>query len=401
MLKIGITIGIQKLDESLWTNGIKLNVLIFTEMLQNTNKYDIYLLNIFTLDYTNKPGYLKPFNIVNLEDVYEDMDLIISMGAEVELNYVKQYRTHPNKKLISYKCGDNYMFSAESVLFKKDAGNINKEYTMFDEVWYIPQLHKNNSGFFKVLYRSKTFTVPFVWNPKYLQNSLNEIDRDRDRDRDKSALKYPTKYIPSEKKVIGIMEPNINLVKYCMIPIMIAEEFFRTYPDSKDSIQNVMITNSTGENNISNHKEFLSIIKSFDLFKSKKISAESRYQTAYLLSQHVDLVISHQIMNPLNFIYLDIAYMGYPLLHNAPYVKDLGYYYPDSDVVEGAKKLEYILTEHDKHIDEYNERNKIVINRYLSTNPDIIETYHRLIENVMTTGNSNLVYNGETNLYDS
>ena len=197
------------------------------------------------------------------------------------------------------------------------------------------------------------------------------------------------------------MEPNINLVKYCMIPIMIAEEFFRTYPDSKDSIQNVMITNSTGENNISNHKEFLSIIKSFDLFKSKKISAESRYQTAYLLSQHVDLVISHQIMNPLNFIYLDIAYMGYPLLHNAPYVKDLGYYYPDSDVVEGAKKLEYILTEHDKHIDEYNERNKIVINRYLSTNPDIIETYHRLIENVMTTGNSNLVYNGETNLYDS
>jgi hypothetical protein len=101
----------------------------------------------------------------------------------------------------------------------------------------------------------------------------------------------------------------------------------------------------------------MSIIQTFDLFKEGKISAESRYQTAYMLTQHLDVLICHQLLNPLNYLYLDAAYLGYPVLHNAPMCKDLGYYYEGSDTVEASKILNYILTEHDKNIDEYNEKN--------------------------------------------
>jgi hypothetical protein len=397
MLKIGVTIAIRDINECFWTNGIKLNVLILTEMLRDSGKYDVYLLNIITLDnYENKPSHLKQLNIFNLFAVYEQMDLIIVMGGEMETHHVKQFRSnHPTKKIIAYKCGNNYFNCVENLLFGKNEGDVNREYTVFDEIWYIPQQHESNQGFLKTLHRSNALIVPFIWNPKYLQETLEEIDDPAKK------FKYPSKYIPSETKVIGIMEPNLSVQKCCVIPTMIAEESFRTLIGQKH-IKQLMITNSTGENNnVSKHKEFLSIIKSFDLFKAGKITAEARYITSFLLSQYTDIIISHQIMNPLNYVYLDIAYMGYPILHNAPYVKDLGYYYEGFDVQQGAEKLNDILENHDKRIDEYNEKNKIVINRYLSTNPEIIETYHKLISNVVTTGNYNLKYNGETNLYDN
>ena len=39
--------------------------------------------------------------------------------------------------------------------------------------------------------------------------------------------------------------------------------------------------------------------------------------------------------------------------------KDLGYYYEGSDTIEAAKQLDYILSEHDKNIEAYDEKQMI------------------------------------------
>ena len=75
--------------------------------------------------------------------------------------------------------------------------------------------------------------------------------------------------------------------------------------------------------------------------------------------------------------------MEYPLIHNATFVKDCGYYYDGFDAGEGAKQLLYALSEHDNHIAEYNEKNKKVLNRYLTTNQDNINTYDKLIQGLI------------------
>jgi hypothetical protein len=99
---------------------------------------------------------------------------------------------------------------------------------------------------------------------------------------------------------------------------------------------------------------------------------------------------------------LDAAFLGYPVLHNAHLCKDLGYYYENSDTVQGAKQLEYILTEHDKNIEAYHEKNNEVLNRYYADNENIINTYDKLIENLFNGGNpTDLKYNWKTNLYDN
>ena len=393
-LKIGITIGLKDNKESIWTNGIKQNVLMLIKLLKNSkNNYEIKLLNTIEVDWTEKPNYLKDVDICTFKDNFMDMDMLIVMGAQISNADIKNFKTNPNKKVISYKCGNNYVITMENILFKEEeAGKLHQFEEDYDEIWYIPQQDEVNSGFYKTLYRTNAFIVPFIWHNQYLLEALTDIEKGFKRGQFKKDYRYE---VGKEKKRIGVMEPNLNIVKFSLIPTMITEECYRG-EIGKQHIDKLMLTNSE---KIAKNKEFMSMIRTFDLFKDNKITAESRYQTAFILSQHIDVLVCHQILNPLNYLYLDAAYMGYPVLHNAPLCKDLGYYYENSDTVDGAKQLDYILTEHDKNIDAYNERNDKVLMRYYADNPKLVKTYDKLIHNLFNGGNKDLIYEPKTNLY--
>lgn len=391
-LKIGITLGLKDNKESIWTNGIKQNVLMLVHLLKKSNKnYEVCILNIFNVDFTEKPSYLKDIDIFYFNDKFMEMDLLISMGGQILDSDAKKFKENKDKKIVSYKCGNNYVLSMEEILFKesKTGSEIEQE---IDELWYVPQQDEVNRGYYTTLHRTNSIIVPFVWHPKFLYEKTLEIEKGYKLGVYKKGWQYE---IGKEKKIIGIMEPNLNIVKFCLIPTMIVEESYRG-EIGKSHIDKLRITN--GEQ-LKTNKLFMSYVKTFDLFKDNKISAESRYQTAYVLTQHLDVLVCHQILNPLNYLYLDAVYLGYPILHNAHMCKDLGYYYEGSDTIEGAKMLDWILTEHDNNIEEYDKRNDLVLQRYHVDNEELITTYDRLIENLWNGGNNNLEYNPETNLY--
>jgi hypothetical protein len=63
-LKIGITLGLKSNTESIWTNGIKQNVLMLVELLKkSTRNYNVCILNSTNVDFTEKPNYLKDIDI--------------------------------------------------------------------------------------------------------------------------------------------------------------------------------------------------------------------------------------------------------------------------------------------------------------------------------------------------
>ena len=390
-LKIGITLALSSNNESIWTNGIKQNVLMLAHLLKNSDKnYEVCILNIFDVDFTEKPSYLKDLDIHFFNDKFMEMDLIILMGAQVQESQLKKFRENDDKKVVSYKCGNNYVIAMEEIIFKgsEDGGVYEQE---IDELWYIPQQDEVNKGFYPILHKTNSIIVPFIWHQKFIQESIVNIHNGFIKGSYKKDWMYDNK---KEKKIIGVMEPNINIVKFGLLPAMLVEECYRGEVGKK-YIEDLRITNTQ---KIKDNKKFISFIKTFDLFKDKKLSAESRYQTAFILTQYLDVVVSHQILNPLNYLYLDVAYMGYPILHNAELCKDLGYYYEGSDLLKGAKVLEDILLNHDKNINEYNERNNIVLNRYHADNKELISNYDMLIKNLWEKGNKHLIYNPKTNL---
>jgi hypothetical protein len=396
-LKIGITLALKSYSESIWTNGMKQNVLMLSHLLKNsTNNYEVCILNSVKVEGDNltKANYLEDLDIYFFDDKYMDMDLIIMMGAQIHESKILKFKEDPNKRYVAYKCGNNYILNTEKVLFGENQKNYIEYETTFDEVWYIPQQHETNFGFFKTVYRTEAVMVPFIWHHKFLLESVKEIERSHSEGKYKKGYKYvPNK----ERKTIGIMEPNINVVKYALIPSLVVEECYRG-EIGKEKINSLMITNA--EKLKTNH-EFMGIVKTFDLYKDKRVSGEARYQTAFILTQHLDVLVCHQVLNPLNYLYMDAAFLGYPVLHNAPLCEDLGYYYEGSDTVGGAKQLDYILSEHDNNLVEYHERNDKVLQRYHADNEVLVETYDKMIYNLFNGGNKHLIYNPKTNLYDN
>lgn len=86
------------------------------------------------------------------------------------------------------------------------------------------------------------------------------------------------------------------------------------------------------------------------------MTVEGRYQMPDFLTRYVDVVLSHQWENGLNYAYNDALYVGYPFIHNSKLLpKGVGYYYNEFDAFEGAKVLLDVIENHDKYVKRANE----------------------------------------------
>ena len=128
---------------------------------------------------------------------------------------------------------------------------------------------------------------------------------------------------------------------------------------------------------------FNKLLNNIDLVKDKKCSIESRFNTLEFMTKVADIAVSHQWGNPLNYLYLDLAWLGYPIIHNAELCKDVGYYYNGFNYTEGSEMLDYAIKNHDKDLDKYLLQNRIAIDRYLSTNTVLIHDYENLVFNLI------------------
>lgn len=397
-MRIGITLGLTKEYESLWINGIKLNAIYLANTLKQIDGTEVFLLDTGNKvsDLTKVTWNTDIFPIYKFEDNFKNIDLLITLGTSLPEKWSKALRfVNPNIKIVKYQCGNNYVVDMERVLFGDPTESGAPAWDLgHDETWLIPQQEYQNLEYFKSIYRqddSKVKVVPFIWDPMFIDSNNKLL---------KSLGKKIPKYIPrprSEKK-ISVMEPNLNVVKYALIPILIAEEVYRKNGDN--SFKQIWIASGS---RLLHNNYFKGMLKYLDMVKAKNplIKFIPRYPVTTMLAEETDIVLSHQWTNPLNYSYLDAIHFGYPVVHNADMIKDAGYYYKDFNISDGVKKLEYALNKHDENIEEYSNKNRKVLNRYLSTNPELVDTYRKLIENLFEPGKHKLSYkyNQKTNLY--
>jgi hypothetical protein len=93
-----------------------------------------------------------------------------------------------------------------------------------------------------------------------------------------------------------------------------------------------------------------------------------------------DIVVSHTLENPLNYLYLELAWLGYPIIHNGYLCKDVGYYYDGYNYEEGSDVLFHALENHDLNIEQYVEINRKAIDKYLPSHENSMEHYRLLID---------------------
>jgi hypothetical protein len=368
-LRIGITIGLQHAAETLWNNGIKQNAVFLAEALRHCpNVQSVVLVNTTHVPITDQlPWDLKRWPTVTFDDAKDNVDVLIELGGQIDpmaTDYLKQR----GARLVSYCCGFEYVHAMESVIFNKPSFGehlfVNQRY---DDIWMIPQVANISQAYFEVLRRQTAQVAPFIWSPVFLNART-------------AHLPNSGEYQPHDgPKRLSVMEPNINVVKFCLYPAMIAELAFRERPEA---IKLLQVTNS--QHLATGCKEFISLMNQLDIVRQHKAVFFGRHETPVFLAENTDIVVSHQWENPLNYFYLEVCWQGYPLVHNATLCTDLGYYYEANDVSQGARRVIEVIDQHDGNYLSYKKTQRAGIERFLPGNQAMTEAYTDMLASLFS-----------------
>lgn len=368
-LKIGITIGLHAPDESLWTNGIKQNALFLLLALKAVPQVSsVRLLNTTPVPITAAlPWDRAVWPTESFEAANDDLDVLIELGGQISAEQTA-YLKEKGTRVVSYVCGSEYVNAMEAVIFGRSLWSGSRFFNpRFDALWLIPQVEENNKGYFETILRCPAQIAPFVWSPLCLQ-------------RQTAHLPFNGVYTPRNQRPakVSVMEPNHNVVKFCLNPAFIIEGAYRQAPELFERMQ---VTNA--EHMAKHSFEFITLMNQLDIVRHHKAVFLGRYTTPDFLHEQTDAVVSHQWGNPLNYFYFDVCWQGYPLVHNATMVKELGYYYENSDLDSGAQQLLNALRGHDGQYEAYLHQQRKAIERFMPGDANLTHQYSVLLDAVL------------------
>ena len=374
--KIGITFNLECQVTDIWANGANQNIIHLCHLFQHSDLIeDVVLVSWGAENRTTPPeGFmLEGMNLkfAYIEDIIDELDVLIEGTLVIEPSQVARMHEHGGK-VVCYKMGNDFIMDIEYFLFGKKAGRLLNG-TKFDSVWVLPHHNNTCNSYFSIMYTCSCYVVPFIWSPIFCDKVIKRIKEQHNLD---------FGYKPnSDKKAkrIASFEANINVVKNSFTPILIAEQAYREHPNK---IQHVYMCNTYDKKD---NPTFFNFIGHTNLVKDGIMTVEGRYQMPDFLTRYVDIVLSHQWENGLNYAYNDALYGGYPFIHNSKLIpKGVGYYYDQFDAFEGAKVLLDVIDNHDKHHEEYVKRANEYLDSQLPTNPVNIYMYEKEIKRLFS-----------------
>ena len=327
-MRIGITIFINK-DGSLglFENGLRQNVIFLARLL--AKRHEVFLLNGGDSEPAEVPYFLSAIPITRR---VENLDVVISLGAGLSAAEVEFYRK--TAKIICYKGGNGGVIAMEAVCSKPIRADAEPYYDkdFYDMIWMTPQHLHTYKGWCETLYRCPVVEVPQVWEPLFIPTEYG--------------------YRPTDKFRVGVMEPNITVMKTSHYPIMVTEYGYRKQPEL---FKAVYVTNSI---QFASDPHFAGFCNAMTVFKNGIATVEQRFQGTEFIRDHCDAVVTHQWENALNYLYHEVLYGNYPLIHNSSLMSSYGYYYPDFQTEQGGKELVRALKRHNHHLAGYARKHK-------------------------------------------
>ncbi|OOF79557.1 hypothetical protein BKG93_10885 [Rodentibacter ratti] len=370
--KVGITFNLESEITDIWANGANQNIIHLFHLFQHSKIIeDIVLVSWGTEKRTEPPSGFMLDNLnlkfAYIDDVIDELDVLIEGTLIIEPHLCDRMRKHGGK-VVSYKIGNDYIMDTEYFLFDKPAGRTFNGAT-FDGIWLIPQHENTCRSYFSIMYSSPSYVVPAIWSPIFCDKVIKRLN-------EKHQLHFG--YCPNhndKSKRIACFEANINVVKTSFTPILICEQAYRTSPEK---IKHFYACNTYDKKD---NPTFFNFIGRTHIVKDNVMTVEGRYQMPDFLTRYVDIVLSHQWENGLNYAYNDALYGGYPFIHNSKLLpKGVGYYYDQFDAFEGAKVLLDVINNHDQHHEEYVKRANEYLSSLLPTNPVNIYLYEKEIK---------------------
>ncbi len=364
--RIGITADVMEDGGfAFFSNGLRQNVLFLCKMFAaSPDCADVILL-------TNRQAPAIPADmgidrvtahLIDPNGPVLPLDYLLIAGTAIDPIHLKTYRA-AGTKVIFYKGGNAAIISMESTISAtpdKD-GERYADYDCIDEIWMTPQHEHTYKGWCETIYRCPVRIVSQIWDPCFLGLQTQQIQDD---------FGYK---LGQEKWKIGILDPNITVMKTSHVPIMVAEHGYRLKPER---IAAIYVTNAI---QFANNNHFAGFINLMSAAKAGIMTVEGRFVTWEFLTNFCNAIVTHHWENGLNYLYYEVLYGGYPLIHNSEFLKDYGYYYPSFEPELGGKALVDAMENHDKNYVEYRKKGEALAASLSPTAPHNIALHEGLL----------------------
>lgn len=345
-MRIGISV-LTHASQNIWSNGLGQNVIFLAQLLQQVP----FVRSVLLIDCGDQ-GVMPPqvdldalgLRIMPVRDATDEVDVVIEMGGALDIQWVDLMRAR-GRKVVFHCCGQPYVALAEGAVFNKASTVLRPD--RCDEVWHLPK-DTALAPMLRAIHRCEAHEVPFIWHPRFLEARSREVEE--------SGFHYgyvPRRVAPDGSRAglrVAIFEPNISVVKTSSISMLVCDEAYRA---DSGCIQIMHVLNAL---HIKDHPTILYLANSLDIVKQHKAAFHGRHDIAGFMAQYADAVVAHQWENSQNYSYLDALYGDYPLVHNSPWLKDVGYYYPDFDSGAGGAQLRRAAESHDAGLPDYRSR---------------------------------------------
>ncbi len=384
-VKVGVTLRVNgaKGQQSIWENGIFQNCIFLAQLYANApHVSESYLVIGGNANKEARQHFMAQTKAKWLDEkeAVKRLDVIIEMAVNLEDQNLA-YFLQRGGKLISAKVGNDYVIDAERVIFGLPAASLVRN-VPYSAIWTSEAYASPGVQYFETLHRAPCKILPHLWSPSIMTNALRNT-----KGADGQPISFG--YRPGSKRWnVAIFEPNICMVKTSVVPLVACD-----YVNSLDPnvIERVLALNTqqftyvSPENEANNNgaRVFIDLVQNLDLQQQDMVLYEKRLATFEIMARYAQACFSHQLENAQNYVYYELLHGGYPLIHNSPILKDVGYYYPDFDSEEGGLALLRAFYQHDKNLDEYSVKAMQFVNSLDPLNPRNIQLYDEALVEVI------------------
>lgn len=367
-----VAIFVQK-PTHIYSNGCYQQAYYLGKALENAGNRVTYVTADST--YTEFEPYGKPIKVMVLTDDLSWMDCIIFASAILaERAFLSLLSIH-DVKIIGFICGNLFTLHQEEFVF--GVHNIFKDYLVdaMHEIWMMP-MYEYAKDYIEVVTGKTVYICPYVWDTDLIDHAVREA-------------KVPLRYQPAGPTAeldVTIFEPNLSVHKSSLVPFVCLNDLERQDSSLFQSIHAFCMLGEEGnadmERRTTHRKEMLSHLKiqgKTNLYR--RLTMPSILEWFRVNKSNSNMVaLTHNYMNNLNFVHLELMYLGYPVIHNCPKFQN-GLYYEDwhfHDCKELVRKAKNISTWYGEYLNKCKE----IVDSFLPTNPDITQAYRVLVERV-------------------
>ena len=366
MNKVGIFV---KKPESIFSNGCIQQALFIKQIIEEIG----YQTDFITID-DNYTHFSENGTQINKIDISSDLSMykLFIFISSVILNdnpLLINIKKH-DIKCVELICGNLYVLHHEEFVFNKHEIINTSIKNICDESWIL-EMYPFMTEYIEFLTNKPTNLLPYVWNTDIIEDyvKINNLN---------ISVNYET--VNRDKMNILIFEPNMSIHKTCLVPLLIANRYHMKYPTRLNKVY-VFCGEHVKDSNID-------FIRNLEICKDGILEIYDRKVMPMMLNvikennDYINTVLSHNILNNLNFLHLELFHLGIPVVHNCEPFKSNDMYYDDFSLHKSVNILENTRKTF-KNDQLYQTIVRKIIDEYSPKNKERMAVYKKHIERLM------------------